>query len=158
MLGAVMMSRLFIGLALIVAVVACGDVTAPSESATTAHGLLVSIAVPGRCIFTCDPISPQLNHLGLVTLTNTATTKVFFRECGGAPAIGEQQFVNGQWINVGPAVTCAVGPLSAVIQPHDSVQFNMWFGAGTWRLTLGAAADSALATEALSTSAPIALQ
>src|SRR5579872_2797112 len=149
-----MISRVFIALALVAFIGACGDVTGPDQAAMPAHGLLISVAVPGHCLFICDPISQDLNHLGLVTLTNTATTKVFFQLCGGAPAIGEQQFVNGQWINVGPAFACATGPISRVVQPHDSVQFNMWFGAGTWRLTLGAAADTALATVALSVSAP----
>lgn len=151
-----MKSRVVLGVALLASAAGCGDMVGPSNVAVPAHALLVSIAVPGRCIVGgCDPISTELNRLGLVTLANTGSAKVFIRLCGGAPAIGEQQFVNGQWINVGPAITCAVGPTSKAIAPNDSVQINMWFGVGTWRLNLGVAADTALATEALSVSAPV---
>lgn len=154
-----MMSRLVLSLAFLTVVGACStDMTAPG-GAMPANGLLVSLAVPGRCLVGgCDPFSVQLNRLGLVTLTNTGNAKVFLPLCGSAPEIGQQQFVNGQWVSMAIGYACVAGPVSKVILPHDSLQLNMWFGTGTWRAVIGAAADTLLTTQALSASAPVILQ
>lgn len=153
------MSRLVLSLAFLSVVGGCSsDMTAPG-GAMPANGLLVSLAVPGRCLVGgCDPFSAQLNRLGLVTLTNTENAKVFLPLCGSAPVIGEQQFVNGQWVGMPINYACVAGPISKVILPHDSLQLNMWFGTGTWRAVIGAAADTMLRTQELSTSAPVILQ
>ena len=154
-----MMSRLVLSVAFLSVVAGCSsDMTAPG-GATPAHGLLVSLAVPGRCLVGgCDPFSAQLNRLGLVTLTNTGNAKVFLPLCGSAPELREQQFVNGQWVGMVIDYACVAGPVSKVILPHDSLQLNMWFGTGTWRAVIGAAADTMLTTQALSASAPVVLQ
>jgi hypothetical protein len=131
----------------------------PTDVAAPANGVLLSVSIPGRCLVGgCDPVDEKFNHLALVTLTNTGVQKVFVPVCGTGPAIGTQQFVNGQWINVGPAISCAFGPRSASIAPHDSLQLNSFFAVGIWRLSVGAATDTTLAMESLSTSAPIVVK
>jgi len=127
--------------------------------ATPANGLLLSLAVPGPCIVGgCDPVSADFNHLGLITLTNTGSERVFVPLCGPLPAIGTWQFLNEKWVNVGPAVSCVFGPSSMVIAPHDSVRFNAFYGVGIWRVSVGAATDTALVHEGLSISAPVAIR
>jgi len=136
-----------------------GDMVGPTDVATPANGVLLSLSVPGRCLVGgCDPIDAQLNHLGLVTLTNTSSQKAFVPLCGAVPSLGRQQFVDGEWMNVGPAVACVPGPRSMAIAPHDSLQINSFFAVGIWRLSVGAAADTALVTEGLSTSAPVVVK
>ena len=143
-------------LILLALIAACssGDLSNLTGVATPANGLLVSVAVPGPCLVGgCDPVSTELNHLGLITLTNTGSGKVFVPLCGTLPAMGTQQLVNGKWVNVGPAASCVAGPPSMVIAPHDSLRFNQFFAVGVWRMSVGAATDTALVNEALSTSA-----
>ena len=133
-----------------------GDLAILTEVATPANGLLVSVAVPGQCLVGgCDPVSGEANRLGLITLTNTGSEKVFVPLCGTLPAMGTQQLVDGKWVNVGPVASCVFGPPSMVIAPHDSLRFNSFYAAGIWRLSVGAATDTALVNEALSTSAPV---
>lgn len=94
------------------ALVACTDSTSP---AIVSHGVVITIAVPGRCLVGgCDPVSLNVSHLGLVTIRNTATTTAYLQQCGPGPALSAQQFVNGQWVNFGPAISCtnAPGPLT----------------------------------------------
>ncbi len=135
------------------------DIAGPTDTATPANGLVLTLAVPGRCVVGgCDPVSGAVDHLGLITLTNTGTAKVFLPLCGTLPAFGTQQFVDGKWVNVGPAVACAFGPRSTVIAPHDSLQFNSFFAIGIWRMVVGAATDTALVNEGLATSAPVVVK
>lgn len=148
--------RVMVAICLASLAVSCGGEMTTPQLATPAHGLLVTVAVPGKCLVGgCDPANSEQDRLGLVTLTNTGSAFVFVPICGTLPAIQEQQFVNGQWVNVGPAVSCAFGPLSRSIAPRDSLQMNVFFGAGTWRMTVGAAVDSLLATEMVSASAAV---
>lgn len=136
-----------------------GDLTGPNDVAMPAHGLLLSVAVPGRCLVGgCDPVNTQTNQLGLITLTNTGTQNVYVPLCGPLPAMTTQQFVYGEWVNVGPVASCVFGPPSMVIAPHDSVQFNQFFAIGIWRMNVGAATDTALVTEGLSISAPLVVR
>ena len=145
--------------ALLAIVGACSGGDNLTGVAMPANGILVSLTVPGQCIVGgCDPISADLNHLGLVTLTNTGSEKAYVPLCGPLPAIGTQQYINGTWVNVGPAVSCVFGPMSMVIAPHDSVRFNAFYGAGIWRLTVGAATDTTLFSEGLSISAPVTIK
>lgn len=134
-------------------------VDGPSDVATPANGVLLSLSVPGRCLVGgCDPVDAEFSHLGLITLTNTGAQSAYVPLCGTLPALGTQQFVNGEWINVGPAISCAFGPRSKVIAPHDSLQLNSFYAIGIWRVSVGVATDTALVTEALSTSAPITVK
>lgn len=137
-----------------IAIVAgCSDAVAPGV-AMPAYGLSILVAVPGRCLVGgCDPVSSDVNRLGLVTMTNATAETVFVQLCGGSPAIDEEELTGGQWINVGPAYSCANGPRSIAIAPRDSLQTNRFFAPGTRRLRAGVALDSALTTEASSTSA-----
>jgi hypothetical protein len=144
---------------LIVALGACsGDLAGPTV-ATPANGLLVSVSVPGQCLVGgCDPANATFNHLGLITLTNTGSEAVFVPLCGPLPAMGTQQFVNDKWVNVGPVASCVAGPPSMAIAPHDSFRFNSFFAIGIWRMSVGAATDTALSNEGLTTSAPVAVK
>lgn len=156
-----MLARMIATFLLLGLIGACNssDMAGPNDVAMPANGLLLSVSVPGQCLVGgCDPIDAQFNHLGLITLTNTGAQKVFVPLCGTLPAIGTQQFVNGHWVNFGPVASCVVGPPSTAIAPHDSLQINMFFATGIWRLSVGAATDTALATEALSTSAPVVVR
>lgn len=133
-----------------------GDLSSLTGVATPANGLLVSVSVPGPCLVGgCDPANAESNHLGLITVKNTGSEKVFVPLCGPLPAMGTQQLIDGKWVNVGPAASCVFGPPSMVIAPHDSLRFNSFFAAGIWRLSVGAATDTTLVNEGLSTSAPI---
>ena len=150
-----MPSRLMFSLTLLVLLGGCNS-NGLTDVATPANGLLVSLAIPGECLVGgCDPVSTDANHLGLITLTNTGTEEVFVPLCGTLPAMGTQQFVGGRWINVGPVAVCVAGPPSMVIAPHDSLRFNRFFAVGIWRMSVGAATDTALVNEGLSTSAPV---
>jgi hypothetical protein len=153
--------RIVLTFPLVCLIAACrtSEMAGPTEVATTANGLLLAVSVPGRCLAGgCDPVDAEFDHLGLVTLRNSGTAKAFVRLCGTQPAIGTQQWINGEWTNVGPAVSCVFGPRSMVIAPHDSLQLNSFFAIGIWRLTVGVAADTALVTEGLSTSAPVVIK
>ena len=135
------------------------DLAGPTTVAVPANGLLVSVSVPGQCLVGgCDPVSTEINRLGLITLTNTGTEKVFVPLCGPLPAMGTQEFVGGVWVNVGPAASCVFGPPSMVIAPHDSLRFNSFFSVGIWRLSVGAATDTSLVNEGLSTSASVVVK
>jgi hypothetical protein len=129
------------------------DIVAP-VSATTAHGVIVSMSVPGQCLFGgCDPaISPPF-VLGLGTILNTGSSTVYLHACNTALALREQELVNGTWIDVYPASTCAIGPPSIALAPKDSVQFNSYFHAGTRRMVIGVATVSALTDEIVASSA-----
>lgn len=155
-----MRARISFTVSLIVLVGGCsGDLAGPTNVAMPSNGLLVSVAVPGQCLVGgCDPANAEQNHLGLITLTNTGSTNVFVPLCGPLPAMGTQQFVDGRWVNVGPVASCVFGPPSMVIAPHDSLRFNSFFAIGIWRLSVGAATDTALVHEGLSTSAPVVVK
>src|SRR5690242_17754124 len=109
LVGESMLARIALGSSLVVLLGGCGsgDLASLTGVATPANGLLVSVAIPGPCLVGgCDPVSTEFNHLGLITLTNTGTQKVFVPLCGPLPAMDTQQFVDGKWVNVGPAVSC----------------------------------------------------
>lgn len=145
----------------VLALAACsnGDLAHFTGVATPANGLVVSLSVPGPCVNGgCDPVSGQVNQLGLITLRNTGSQKVFVPLCGILPAIGTQQIVNGEWANFGPALACVAGPKSIVIAPNDSLRLNSFYSVGIWRVSVGAATDTALVNEALSISAPVTVK
>jgi hypothetical protein len=157
LLEEIMTARIVCSLSMLALLGGCSgsDLTGLADVATPANGLLVSVSVPGQCLVGgCDPVSMEFNHLGLITLKNTGSVKVFVPLCGTLPAMGTQQFVDGKWINVGPVASCVYGPPSMVIAPHDSLRFNSFFAVGIWRMSVGAATDTALVNEGLSTSAP----
>ena len=155
-----MRANLIFSLILLIVLGGCSsDMAGPTDVVMPANGLVVTLSVPGPCLVGgCDPIDAEFNHLGLITLTNSGTEKVFVPLCGTLPAMGTQQFVGGKWVNVGPAVSCVFGPPSMVIAPHDSLRFNSFFAIGTWRTSVGAATDTALVNEGLSTSAPVVVK
>ena len=159
-LRGIMRTRSVCAASLVVLFCGCGgNLVGPNDIAMPANGLLVSLAIPGPCLVGgCDPANSESTHLGLITLTNTGSEKVFVPLCGPLPAMGTQQFVDGKWVNVGPAVLCAAGPPSMAIAPHDSLRFNQFFAIGVWRLGLGAATDTALVDEALSQSAAVVVR
>ena len=136
-----------------------GDLAGPNQVAVPANGLLVSLVIPGQCLVGgCDPANSESTHLGLITLTNTGSEKVFVPLCGPLPAMATQQFVDGRWVNVGPAISCVAGPPSTAIAPHDSLRLNQFFALGVWRMGVGAATDTGLVNEALSTSAAVVVK
>jgi len=138
------------------ALVACTDSTSP---AIVSHGVVITVAVPGRCLVGgCDPVSADFSHLGLVTIRNTARTTAYLRQCGPGPALSEQQFVNGQWVNVGPAISCTSAPGPLTLAPGDSLQSNWMFGTGEWRMVLGVATQASMSDEALDASASITIK
>jgi hypothetical protein len=139
---------------LVVCGAACSSPTAPTPP-ITAHGVTLSVEVPGRCLLACDPVSNEVTTPGLVTLRNTAPTVAYVRRCGPTPAISEQEFVGGQWVNVGPAISCinAPGPIS--IAAGDSLQLNWFFASGRRRLVLGVASQATMSDEALVASASV---
>jgi hypothetical protein len=147
------MPRQFLIVALL-AGAACGkDVTAPGG--IVVDNVVIDAAVPGKCRdgLACDPIGAPYTTLGLITVRNNGTAAAYLQACGSAIALAEQQLVNGQWQNVGPAITCAQGPVSIALAVGDSVQTNWWFAPGTRRLALGVASAADLSGESLAASA-----
>lgn len=141
-------------LAAVFAVAACSnDITGPT-AAVVADDVVITATVPGSCRpgVACDPISPSYT-LGLITVRNNGTAAAYLRTCGSTVRLTEQQLVNGQWQAVGPAITCAVGPVSIALAAGDSIQSNWWFAPGTRRLALGVAPTADLSGEALAASA-----
>ena len=123
-------------------------------SANPVLGVVISVTVPGKCIVGgCDPPSADRHSLGLITIRNTSASTAFLQPCGSGPAIGEQEYVNGRWENVGPAVTCALPNVAIPLAAGDSLRFNEFFAVGTRRITLGVASAASLADVALDTSA-----
>jgi hypothetical protein len=146
-------SRQFL-LVVVLAAAACGkDVTGPN--AVIFDNVVITAAVPGHCRagLSCDPIGPPYTTLGLITVHNNGTAAAYLHACGSAVALTEQQLVDGQWQNVGPAITCAQGPVSIALAAGDSIQTNWWFAPGTRRLALGVAPAADLSGEALDASA-----
>jgi hypothetical protein len=109
---------------------ACSDPTAPTP-AISPHGVVLFATVPGTCLVGgCDPVSSEATHLGLGTVRNTAPTTAFLQQCGTGPALSEQQFLNGQSVNVGPAISCAFAPGPITIAAGDSLRLNWSLGTG----------------------------
>lgn len=134
--------------------------TACSSGVTTTgpivvDNVVITATVPGTCRngLACDPISTAYPTLGLITARNNGTAAAYLRTCGSDVAWTQQQFVDGQWQAIGPAVLCAQGPVSIALAPGDSIQTNAWFGPGTWRMALGVAPAADLTGEALDASA-----
>lgn len=133
---------------------ACGkDVTA--VKAVVVDDVVIVPTVPANCPagMGCDPIAPPCTTLGRITVRNNGSATAYLQACGSAVALTEQQLVDGQWQNVGPAILCAQGPVSIALATGDSVQAIWWFAPGTRRLTLGVAPSADLSGEALDTSA-----
>ena len=146
--------RLSTKVAAFAALVGCSsDITAPT-AAEPADGLLVTVAVPGQCVVGgCDPVSATVHTLGLITLANTSDATVFVAACGSVPALEEQQLVNGQWMSIGPAVTCLNGPPSMAIAGHANLLTNAFFAAGARRMAITVSTNQALSGSAASASA-----
>ena len=141
-------------MAVLLGAVACGsDVTAP-VAANPVHGVLITTTIPGTCIVGgCDPFDPDAHTLGLIRIVNQGTTPAFLRACGPSPKLVEQQLVNGEWVNVGPAVDCVFPSNPIQLAPGDSLRFNQFFANGTRRIGIGVAGNEALSDEAFDTSA-----
>jgi hypothetical protein len=78
-------------LALALSPTGCGNTVGP-VAASPAHGVLITIAVPGRCLVGgCYPVSGDVSTLGLVRVLNTGTSLVYLTTCGPQPALTEQQ-------------------------------------------------------------------
>jgi hypothetical protein len=145
-------SRQFLLIAVFAA--ACGkDATGPN--AVVVDNVVIAATVPGNCRagLSCDPIGAPYTTLGLITVRNNGSATAYLQACGSTVALTEQQFVDGQWQNAGPAITCAQGPVSIALAAGDSTQTNWWFAPGTRRLTLGVAPAADLSGEALDASA-----
>jgi hypothetical protein len=65
----------------------------------------------------------------------------------------EEQFLNGQWALVGPAVTCPVTTGPVALAPGDSLRVNWFFATGQRRIVLGVAGKPDLSDAALDASA-----
>jgi hypothetical protein len=135
--------------------VACGSATDPlGPNAHVVHNVLITVAVPGTCLFSCDPPGPNLT-LALVTVLNTGTTTSYLQTCGQQAAYAEQVLVDGQWLNVGPAITCPVGNVPISLAAGDSVQINWFFASGRRRVTLGVGSKVDMSDAGLATSAEV---
>ena len=143
---------LFVGA--LIAVTACAkDVTGPS-SAIGADGMTISVDFNGGYIVGgCDPPGGGRTHLTLVTITNTGTATAYLTACGTYAAVGEQQFIDGQWTYVGPAISCPVTPGPIVLAAGASLRSNWWFATGRRRLVVGVGSDAALSDATLDASA-----
>jgi hypothetical protein len=136
---------------------ACTD--AATSPPIVSHGVMITIAVPGRCLVgACDQVSADFSHLGLVTIRNAGATTAYLHRCGPGPALAEQQFVKGQWVMFGPAISCPVTPGPLTLAPGDSLQSNWFFWAGEWRMTLGVASQASMSDETLDASASIGIK
>jgi hypothetical protein len=132
---------------------ACSNDVEPL-TATSVHGVVITVAVPGRCLVGgCDPASSEATILGLVRVVNTGPAATYLALCGPHPAFGEQQLVGGKWSNIGPAISCVFGPASGPLAPGDSIRINEFFAAGRRRLVLTVASVPSMADAALATSA-----
>src|SRR5215510_292502 len=139
-------------LVVLLLLVACSNDVAPT-TANPVHAVLITVDVHGRCIVGgCDPPGANLS-LTLVRILTTGTAPAFLQACGTFPAFGEQQLVNGVWVNVGPALACVFTPGPITLAAGDSVQVNWWFAPGTRRLELAVAGKSDLSDEAVDRSA-----
>jgi hypothetical protein len=146
-------SRPFL-LAAVFAAAACGKDIAGLKGIVVDQ-VVIDAAVPGNCRngLACDPIGPPYTTLGLITVHNNGTAAAYLHACGSEIAMTEQQLVGIEWQNVGPAITCAQGPVSIALAAGDSIQTNWWFAPGTRRLVLGVAPAADLTGEALAASA-----
>jgi hypothetical protein len=72
--------------------------------------------------------------------------------------LSAQQFVNGQWVNFGPAISCTNAPGPLTLAPGDSLQSNWFFGTGEWRMVLGVASQASMSDQALDASASITIK
>src|SRR3954466_15233563 len=91
--------------AVLVALAACsGDIAGP-VAAHPAHSVVVTVTAPGPCLVGgCDPFSVDATTLALIRIVNTGSSIAYLATCGTSVAIAEEQFVNGKWVWVGPAV------------------------------------------------------
>jgi hypothetical protein len=138
---------------LALALIGCDNNVGPVP-ADPVHGVLITITAPGRCLAGgCDPASSDATTLGLVRILNTGTSPAYLATCGPHPALGEQQFIDGEWKNVGPAITCTFPAVSGTLAAGDSIQLNWFFGRGRHRLVLTVAGVPTMADETLDTSA-----
>jgi hypothetical protein len=146
---------------LAIVLAACADAaTGPSAptAANPAHGVLITITAPGPCLAGgCDPPFGSAT-LALVRLQNTSTSVAYLQACGVYPAIGDQQLVNGKWVNMGPAYTCAFPSQSIPLAPGDSLRLNWYFATGQHRLVLAVASNSTFTDEAIGTSAAVVIR
>src|SRR5258705_154278 len=86
------------------ALTACEHVPTAPLGAMPVHGVLITVAMPGRCLVGgCDPPGGDRTNLGLVTVVNSGVSTAYLHACGQYAAMHEQQLVDGQWTNVGPA-------------------------------------------------------
>ncbi len=131
-----------------------GDLTSPV--ANPVDNVLITVMVPGQCLnLGCDPPSADRTTLALVRVRNTGSVTSYLQTCGQQSALAEQQFVNGQWQDVGPAITCPVGAGPIALSPGDSIRVNWFFATGRRRIVLGVAGSVDLSNEGLSTSAAV---
>jgi hypothetical protein len=132
----------------------CGaGMTAPTQP-VTAFGVLLTVTVPGRCLATCDPISPTVSRVGLVRVLNAGPQTVYFPNCGAPAGITEQELVNGMWVTVGPVIGYACttnGPTT--LAAGDSIQLNWIFAPGRRRLVTTVASSASLTDPAPDASA-----
>ena len=143
--------RFVISVALLL--VACGgDPTAPLN-AHPAHGVAITVTSPGACLVGgCDPPGGGMT-LSLVSFVNSGNVPAYLRACGTQLAASEQEVQHGEWVNVGPAYSCAVTPGPITLAAGDSVRVNWWFLPGTRRILLGVSSTADQADEAQAMSA-----
>lgn len=127
------------------------DVTAPADPG--ALHVLLTVTIPGHCLVGgCDPPGGGRTSLALVRALNTGTTTVSLQTCGDYVQFREEQFVEGQWQWVGPAITCPINHGPITLAPGDSLQVNWWFASGTRRMVLAGSTtdfrDSSVSTSA----------
>jgi hypothetical protein len=112
--------------------------------------------MPGRCLVGgCDPPSADRTHLGLISVLNAGSATAYLQACGAQASLAEQQFVDGAWVFVGPAITCPNTPGPIALAAGDSIQVNWFFATGVRRIVLGVGGQLTMSDEALSASAPV---
>jgi hypothetical protein len=133
---------------------ACARGPTSPGGANPVDGVVINVQAPGQCLVGgCDPPNIGLT-LALISVVNTGSATAYLRACGQYVAINEQQFTGGEWVFVGPAITCPVTPGPIVLAAGDSLRVNQYFAPGTRRIVIGVAASSSLSDEAPDNSAP----
>ena len=113
------------------------------------------VGVPAHYVY-ITPGAPQHVAGGdsvYLSIANQGFVTAYVERCGDAPALDFQVQQNGQWVEMGPAITCSTpstpGPIA--LDPGQSIVIaHLYPNAGHYRVGVSAAskADLSDATEA----------
>jgi hypothetical protein len=113
----------------------------------------LTVMVPGACLFTCDPIPPDISTVGLVVITNSGRSTAYLEGCADpVPTLQEQQDVGGKWVQIGPP-PCPIPPMAIPIAASATIRVNAEFAPGTRRLLVTVAASPDFVNSATASSA-----